>query len=135
MKMNYLGRTGLRVSEVALGTVTFGGGGYFDLFGGIGQKDADAIVNVALDAGVNLFDTADGYSAVEKIRQSKFVRCYYCGKWLSGARAHVEHIKPLMRGGQHSAFNIVPACPKCNWRKNAKSVNDFIKQGQLLLIY
>jgi len=55
-----LGSTGLKVSELCLGTMTFGSG--FLGIGVVDQSGADAIVRRALDAGVNFFDTADVYS-------------------------------------------------------------------------
>jgi len=63
MRYNQLGRTGLIVSELCLGTMTFGGEG--ELWGKIGQlqqEEADALVKAALDAGINFFDTANMYS-------------------------------------------------------------------------
>ncbi|MBB6735194.1 aldo/keto reductase [Cohnella zeiphila] len=62
MKYNLLGNTGVLVSEIGLGTMTFGGGGAWEAFGGIGEKEAAALVDQALDAGVNFFDTANVYS-------------------------------------------------------------------------
>lgn len=58
-----LGRTGLFVSELCLGTMTFGGS--TDLWGKIGtlqQAEAERLVGQALDAGVNFIDTADVYA-------------------------------------------------------------------------
>ncbi len=62
--MNYrmLGRTGLYVSELCFGTMTFGGEGYWKVVGTQGQSEADKLVSRALDAGINFFDTADVYS-------------------------------------------------------------------------
>jgi aryl-alcohol dehydrogenase-like predicted oxidoreductase len=62
--MNYrsLGRTGLRVSELCFGTMTFGGDGMYKAIGGTAQAEADRLVGVCLDAGINFFDTADVYS-------------------------------------------------------------------------
>ncbi len=60
MQFRNLGGTGLKVSELCLGTMTFGHG--FMGIGVVDQPGADAIVRRALDAGVNLFDTADVYS-------------------------------------------------------------------------
>ena len=54
-----LGRTGVLVSELCLGTMTFGEGWGF---GGIDAEHADAIMGAALDAGINFIDTADVYS-------------------------------------------------------------------------
>jgi aryl-alcohol dehydrogenase-like predicted oxidoreductase len=62
--MNYrkLGHTGLLVSELCLGTQTFGGEGHWRTFGAQDQAEADKLVALALDAGVNFFDTAEAYS-------------------------------------------------------------------------
>ena len=57
-----LGRTGLLVSEMTLGTMTFGGGGRWSAIGELGQAQANEIVRVSLDAGVNMIDTANVYS-------------------------------------------------------------------------
>ena len=63
MRMNKLGRTGLFVSELCLGTMTFGGGGeVWSKMGGLSQADAERLVGRAVDAGVNFIDTADVYS-------------------------------------------------------------------------
>jgi aryl-alcohol dehydrogenase-like predicted oxidoreductase len=65
MKYNQLGRTGLFVSEICLGTMTFGGNadaGMWKAIGGLGQGEVDGIVGRALAAGVNFIDTADVYS-------------------------------------------------------------------------
>lgn len=63
--MNYcqLGRSGLRVSRLALGTMTFGGRGNFRSVGSTDVDGARRQVEMALDAGVNLIDTADVYSS------------------------------------------------------------------------
>jgi aryl-alcohol dehydrogenase-like predicted oxidoreductase len=60
MRHNPLGRTGVLVSELCLGTMTFGEGWGF---GGIDVPKADEILGKALDAGINFVDTADLYSA------------------------------------------------------------------------
>ncbi len=62
MKLRHLGHTGVKVSEICFGTMTFGGRGYWKSIGGLGQKEADGLVGMCLDAGVNFFDTADIYS-------------------------------------------------------------------------
>jgi aryl-alcohol dehydrogenase-like predicted oxidoreductase len=64
MKYNQLGRTGLFVSEICLGAMTFGGGvdgGFWKAIGALDQPEVDAIVGRALAAGVNFIDTADVY--------------------------------------------------------------------------
>ena len=63
MRLKKFGRTGLFVSELCLGTMTFGGEGEF--WGKIGntqQADAERLIGRALDAGINFIDTADMYS-------------------------------------------------------------------------
>ncbi len=65
MKYKQLGRTGLYVSEICLGTMTFGGGqdaGIWKAIGSLPQGEVDAIMQSALASGVNFFDTADVYS-------------------------------------------------------------------------
>jgi aryl-alcohol dehydrogenase-like predicted oxidoreductase len=62
MKYNQLGRTGLLVSELCLGTMTFGGKGFWQAMGALGQSAVDQIVKGARDAGINFIDTADVYS-------------------------------------------------------------------------
>ena len=59
MRYNPLGRSGVLVSEICLGTMTFGNGWGF---GGIEVSTADQILGKAMDAGVNFVDTADVYS-------------------------------------------------------------------------
>ncbi|MES2443036.1 MAG: aldo/keto reductase [Pseudomonadota bacterium] len=64
MRYNQLGRTGLIVSELCLGTMTFGGGdaGIWGKIGRLGQDEADALVKASLDAGIDFIDTANVYS-------------------------------------------------------------------------
>ncbi|GIF97037.1 aldo/keto reductase [Catellatospora citrea] len=64
MKYRLLGRTGVWVSEISLGTMTFGGADHpvYGPLGGLGRAEADRIVGTALDAGINFIDTADVYA-------------------------------------------------------------------------
>jgi aryl-alcohol dehydrogenase-like predicted oxidoreductase len=62
MEFRLLGRSGLKVSVLTMGTMTFGGGGKFANVGTTGVDDARAQIDMCLDAGVNLIDTADVYS-------------------------------------------------------------------------
>jgi aryl-alcohol dehydrogenase-like predicted oxidoreductase len=66
MKYNQLGRTGLFVSEICLGAMTFGGdqpqAGIWKAIGALGQDEVDGVIGKALAAGVNFIDTADVYS-------------------------------------------------------------------------
>ncbi len=72
MKYNQMGRTGLYVSEICLGTMTFGGNadaGMWKAIGALEQPIVNEIVGAALAAGVNFFDTADVYSFGESERR------------------------------------------------------------------
>lgn len=62
MKYRLLGRTGLYVSEMCLGTMTFGDQGFWKVMGGLGQDAVNTLVKQAFDAGVNFIDTANVYS-------------------------------------------------------------------------
>ena len=75
MQYRPLGRTGVQVSTLALGTMNLG------KIGGTTQADADALVGAALDAGINLVDTADVYSAGQSEQM--------LGKALAGRRDDV----------------------------------------------
>jgi aryl-alcohol dehydrogenase-like predicted oxidoreductase len=63
MEYRFLGRSGLKVSVFSFGAMTFGGQGMFANIGDTGASDAQRQVDMCIDAGVNLFDTADMYSA------------------------------------------------------------------------
>ena len=62
MTTRFLGNTGIRVSELCFGAMTFGGRGYWKNVGQVQQKEADGLVSAAMDGGINFFDTADVYS-------------------------------------------------------------------------
>jgi len=69
MKYNRLGRTGLFVSELCLGTMTFGGRGeMWPIIGQLDQAAAATLLRLSIDAGINFFDTADVYSEGESER-------------------------------------------------------------------
>ncbi len=62
MRYRLMGRTGLFVSELSLGTMTFGGKGWWEVMGSLGKQQVEQLIRQAVDAGVNLIDTADAYS-------------------------------------------------------------------------
>jgi len=63
MRYNRLGNTGLFVSQLCFGTMTFGGGeGIWGMIGDLQQKEADRLIDQALGAGINFIDTADVYA-------------------------------------------------------------------------
>jgi aryl-alcohol dehydrogenase-like predicted oxidoreductase len=68
MKFKRLGRTGLYVSEICLGTMTYGGKGFWSAIGRLGLDDVVSQFRAAFDAGVNFIDTADVYHEGESER-------------------------------------------------------------------
>ncbi len=62
MRYRLLGRSGLLVSEICLGTMTYGGKGRWAPIGQLGLADVEGQIRTAVDAGVNFIDTADVYS-------------------------------------------------------------------------
>ncbi len=62
MHYRTLGRSGLKVSAITMGTFTFGGEGPFGMVGNQGVAEAKRLVDLCIDHGVNLFDTANMYS-------------------------------------------------------------------------
>jgi aryl-alcohol dehydrogenase-like predicted oxidoreductase len=62
MKYNQLGKTGVLVSELCLGTMTFGGKGYWKSIGELPQNEVNKLTKTAIDNGINFIDTANAYS-------------------------------------------------------------------------
>ena len=82
MKYRLLADTGVFVSELCLGAMTFGGkGGMWETIGGLPQAEVDTLVGRALDGGINFIDTADVYSTGESETMT--------GKALKGHRQDV----------------------------------------------
>jgi aryl-alcohol dehydrogenase-like predicted oxidoreductase len=66
MEYATLGNTGLLVSKLCFGTMTFGDGrGLFRAISAVGQAGADELVKTSIDGGINFFDTADNYTEGE----------------------------------------------------------------------
>jgi aryl-alcohol dehydrogenase-like predicted oxidoreductase len=68
MRYRPFAKTGLYVSEICLGTMTFGGKGFWQAIGALASKEVETLVGTSLDAGVNFIDTADVYSEGESER-------------------------------------------------------------------
>ncbi len=62
MEYEFLGRSGLEVSRLTFGTMTFGGGDWYKHSGSAQLDEATRLVDICIEAGINTFDTADGYS-------------------------------------------------------------------------
>jgi len=84
MEYRFLGKSGLKVPVLSFGTATFGGeGDFFKAWGNTQVDEAKKLINICMDAGVNLFDTADMYSngkseevlgkAIEGISRDKLI--------------------------------------------------------------
>ena len=84
MNYRYLGKSGLKVSELCLGTMTFGDSSYGSEIGAVSQPVASNLTAMALDHGINFFDTADVYSDREVGENAgkgfgiKAKRSHYC---------------------------------------------------------
>jgi aryl-alcohol dehydrogenase-like predicted oxidoreductase len=62
MKYNQLGNTGVLVSELCLGAMTFGGKGYWEAIGRLPEDEVTLLIKSAIDRGINFLDTANAYS-------------------------------------------------------------------------
>jgi aryl-alcohol dehydrogenase-like predicted oxidoreductase len=69
MEYRQLGASGLYVPVLTLGTATFGGTNGFEGWGTTQVEEATRMVHLCLDAGLNLFDTADVYSRISKVHR------------------------------------------------------------------
>ena len=99
MKYRLLSDTGVFVSELCLGAMTFGGRGQmWEVIGGLDQAAVDRIVHRSLDAGINFIDTANVYSAGESEAM--------LGKSLAGRR-HGVVVATKVRGRMASGPNDV----------------------------
>lgn len=98
MRYRQLGKSGLLVSELCFGTMSFGAHGYWEKIGGLDQTAAQRLVDIALDNGINFFDTADVYSH----GQSEEI----LGKTLKGKRDKVV-LATKVRGRMSTEINDV----------------------------
>jgi len=99
MKYRELADTGVFVSELCLGAMTFGGrGGMWEVIAGLDQSGVDAIVHRSLDAGINFIDTANVYAAGESET--------LLGKALAGHR-HEVVLATKVRGRMGKGANEV----------------------------
>ncbi|MDM9652807.1 aldo/keto reductase [Stutzerimonas stutzeri] len=98
MQYRQLGKSGLLVSELCFGTMPFGAKGYWEVVGGLDQAAAQRLVDIAIDGGINFFDTADVYSH----GQSEEI----LGKTLKGKRDQVV-LATKVRGRMSANINDV----------------------------
>jgi len=109
MRKRLLGRTGLWVSELCCGTATFGGLDQFKISGELSQEEANLVIDTALEAGINFFNTAELYS--------RGLAEQYLGKALGAKRKDniiVSKVSPFgtpyENDGGHSRKHLIDAC-------------------------
>jgi aryl-alcohol dehydrogenase-like predicted oxidoreductase len=97
MRYRKLGRSGLLVSELCLGTNMFGGADleFWKDLGGLDQNAVNAVVASAVEGGVNFFDTADGYSKGQSER--------HLGQALKDLRLDRSSVVICTKGGMSMA--------------------------------
>jgi len=154
MRIRWLGKTGLQVSEICFGTGTFAGLDHFKYSGALTQSEADRVVSLALDAGINFFNTAESYS--------RGMAEEHLGKALGSRRKDViliSKIKDRITPGENtsglSRKHIVEACeaslkrlgtdyidiyeahgldPKTSHEITISAMNDLVHQGKVRYI-
>jgi len=152
--MRFLGKTGVKVSELCFGTMTFGGRSFFKYVGQLGQKEANTLVDMSLEAGINFFDTADVYSeglseellgkALGKRRQSIILATKVRGKMGPGpndiglSRRHIIEgcNASLKRLGTdyidlYQVHNFDPDTPQ---EETMRALDDLVRQGKVRYI-
>lgn len=110
MEYRLLGRSGLKISTVTMGTMTFGGEGWARQTGDLGVSEARRLVDLCIDAGVNLIDTADVYSSG---KSEEIVGEILCGKRKDGVLIATKARFPMGAGPNDagsSRHHLVRAC-------------------------
>jgi 5-methylcytosine-specific restriction endonuclease McrA len=69
--------------------------------------------------------------AREEIFARDRYRCVYCGGEFRAGELSLDHVQPRMRGGDHSAGNLVTACRACNTLKGSRAAWDFLADRPL----
>jgi aryl-alcohol dehydrogenase-like predicted oxidoreductase len=129
MEYRQLGGSGLKVSALSFGTATFGGdGAFFSAWGNTNVAQASRLVDICLEAGVNLFDTADVYS--------RGLSEEVLGKALAGRRDRVLiSTKATFRMGDDpnevgsSRHHLIQACEESLRRLNTDHIDIYTMHG------
>jgi aryl-alcohol dehydrogenase-like predicted oxidoreductase len=129
MEYRQLGGSGLKVSALSFGTGTFGGGNeFFQAWGSSGVREATRLIDICLEAGINLFDTADNYSGglAEEI----------LGKALAKRRNNVLiSTKATFTTGSgpndlgSSRYHLIRSCEASLHRLNTDHIDIYIMHG------
>jgi aryl-alcohol dehydrogenase-like predicted oxidoreductase len=151
MKYRKLGNTGLIVSELALGTMQFGGKMNM---GNLGQEDATRMVKVALDRGINFVDTADVYSlgesetlvgnALKGVRQEMVlatkVRLPMSGNFNRSGATRVNIIREVEGSLRRLQTDYIDLYQIHGWDSNTpleetlRTLDDLVRQGKVRYI-
>lgn len=110
MEYRQLGRSGLKVSCLALGTMTMGGEGMFAKAGNVDLKEAARQIDMVIDAGINLIDTADVYSTG---RSEEIIGAALGGKRKDGVLIATKARFPMGDGPNDrglSRHHLIQAC-------------------------
>jgi aryl-alcohol dehydrogenase-like predicted oxidoreductase len=110
MEYRLLGRSGLRISTITMGTMTFGGSGWAQKAGALDVSEAKRLVDLCIDAGVNLLDTADAYSDG---RSEEIVGEILQGKRKDGVLIATKARYPMGNGANNagnSRYHLIEAC-------------------------
>jgi aryl-alcohol dehydrogenase-like predicted oxidoreductase len=129
MEYRQLGGSGLKVSALSFGTATFSGGGaFFSAWGNTNVAEASRLVDICLEAGVNLFDTADIYSG----GRSEEV----LGKAIAGRRDQLllstKATFPTSDGPNElgsSRYHLIRACEDSLRRLNTDHIDIYTMHG------
>jgi aryl-alcohol dehydrogenase-like predicted oxidoreductase len=155
MRYNPLGRTGLFVSELCLGTMTFGDGvGMWAHIGAQQQGEADQLVGQSLDAGINFIDTADMYSlgrseqilgqALKNLkvpRENVVIATKLCGEVGPGPNARGAsrgHIMDSVKGSLQrlqtdhiDLYQVHAFDPATPIEETMRAMDDLVRQGHV----
>lgn len=56
------------------------------------------------------------------------ITCFYCGVTIAASQSHLEHKRPVSRGGDNRRGNIALSCPSCNLKKGRKTHEEFMRE-------
>lgn len=73
----------------------------------------------------NSSDNSISLASLEELKEKQNYKCFYCDSLLDFSikqSVHLDHVKPLCKGGKHTITNVVWACAKCNLKKGGKII-------------
>lgn len=70
---------------------------------------------------------------VRRMKRQTGLTCYYCGMSIPKGKLELDHVIPLVKGGQHSAANMAASCEHCNATKSSKLPSEWQREGQQFL--